>query len=86
MEQTAVIETAQVTTAAARILCAVKENRIELIGVMILAHLLGLSDNKYGKTFKKDGKLVRYRYTDGKKSTKKLVAVNKKKKNTRRKK
>jgi len=44
MEQTAVIETAQATTAVARILCAVKENRIELIGVMILAHLLGLSD------------------------------------------
>jgi len=36
---------------------------------------------KYGKTFKKDGKLVRYRYTDGVKSTKKLVAVNKKKTN-----
>ena len=41
---------------------------------------------KYGKTFKKDGKLVRYRYTNGKKSTKKLVKVNKKRKNTRRKK
>jgi len=41
---------------------------------------------KYGKTFKKDGKMVRYRYTNGEKSTKKLVAVNKKKKNTRRKK
>jgi len=41
---------------------------------------------KYGKTFKKNGKLVRYRYTDGKKSTKTLVAVNKKKKNTRRRK
>jgi len=41
---------------------------------------------KYGKTFKKNGKLVRYRYIDGKKSTKKLVAVNKKKKNTRRRK
>jgi len=39
---------------------------------------------KYGKTFKKDGKLVRYRYIDGEKSTKKLVAVNKKKKNARR--
>lgn len=44
MEQTAVIETAQAGTSVARILCAVKENRIELIGVMILAHLLGLSD------------------------------------------
>ncbi len=38
------IETAKAGTAAARILCALKENRIELIGVMILAHLLGLSD------------------------------------------
>ena len=28
----------------------------------------------YGKTFKKDGKLVRYRYTNKKKSTKKLVS------------
>jgi hypothetical protein len=44
MESSSVIETAQTGTAAARILCAVKENRIELIGVMILAHLLGLSD------------------------------------------
>lgn len=34
---------------------------------------------KYGKTFKKDGKLVRYRYTNGKKSTKKLVTVRKRK-------
>ncbi len=31
----------------------------------------------YGKSFKKDGKLVRYRYTNKKKSTKKLVAVKK---------
>ncbi len=38
----------------------------------------------YGKTFKKDGKLVRYRYTDGKKSSKKLVAVDKKRKKARR--
>jgi len=44
MEQTAIVEGAQATTSAARILCAVKENRIELIGVMILAHLMGLSD------------------------------------------
>lgn len=44
MESSPVIETAQAGTAAARILCAVKENRVELIGVMILAHLLGLSD------------------------------------------
>lgn len=40
----------------------------------------------YGKTFKKNGKLVRYRYTNGKKSTKKLVSVSKKRKNTRRRK
>jgi len=44
MEASPAIETVQTGTAAARILCAVKENRIELIGVMILAHLLGLSD------------------------------------------
>ena len=44
MTPTPEIEIAQGTTAAARILCAVKENRIELIGVMILAHLLGISD------------------------------------------
>ena len=44
MTPTPEVEAVQATTAAARILCAVKENRIELIGVMILAHLLGLSD------------------------------------------
>ena len=38
---------------------------------------------KYGKTFKKNGKLVRYRYWNGKQSTKKLVAApSKKKKST----
>lgn len=31
----------------------------------------------YGKTFVKDGKHVRYRYTDKKKSTKKLVSAPK---------
>lgn len=31
----------------------------------------------YGKTFKKNGKWVRYRYTNKKKSTKKLVASKK---------
>ncbi len=44
MTPTPELETAKAGTAAARILCAVKENRIELIGVMILAHLLGISD------------------------------------------
>ena len=33
----------------------------------------------YGKTFTKDGKSVRYRYTNKKKSSKKLVAAPKKK-------
>jgi len=32
----------------------------------------------YGKTFTKDGKSVRYRYTNKKKSTKKLVSASKK--------
>ncbi len=32
----------------------------------------------YGKSFKKDGKNVRYRYTNKKKSTKKLVSAPKK--------
>lgn len=31
----------------------------------------------YGKTFKKNGKMVRYRYTNRRKSTKKLVAAKK---------
>lgn len=33
----------------------------------------------YGKTFTKDGKSVRYRYTNKKKSSKKLVSASKKK-------
>ncbi len=32
---------------------------------------------KYGKKFKKNGKLMQYRYTNGKKSTKKLVPARK---------
>lgn len=32
----------------------------------------------YGKKFKKNGKLVQYRYTNGKKSTKKLVPARRK--------
>lgn len=39
----------------------------------------------YGKTFKKNGKLMRYRYTNKRKSTKKLVAANATKKRTYRK-
>ena len=33
----------------------------------------------YGKSFTKDGKKVRYRYTNGKKSTKKLVSAPRRK-------
>jgi len=32
---------------------------------------------KYGKKFKKNGKMVQYRYTNGRKSTKKLVSARK---------
>lgn len=39
----------QGTGAAARILTSVKENRIELIGCLILAHLLGVSDRILGQ-------------------------------------
>ncbi len=40
----------------------------------------------YGKSFRKNGKLVRYRYTNGRKSTKKLVAAKtSKRKSSRRK-
>ena len=34
----------------------------------------------YGKKFKKNGKMVQYRYTNGKKSTKKLVAARRRRK------
>ena len=37
-----------------------------------------MSKYNYGKTFKKNGKMVRYRYTNRRKSTKKLVAAKKK--------
>lgn len=39
----------------------------------------------YGKTFKKNGKLMRYRYTNKRKSTKKLVVGKATKKRTYRK-
>jgi hypothetical protein len=37
-------ETVQVTATSARVLTYLKENRVEMIGLLILAHLLGLSD------------------------------------------
>ena len=39
----------------------------------------------YGKTFKKDGKSVRYRYTNKKAETKKLVAAKKTVRRTKKK-
>ena len=39
----------------------------------------------YGKTFKKNGKMMRYRYTNKRKSSKKLVAAPARKKRTYRK-
>ncbi len=39
----------------------------------------------YGKTFKKNGKMMRYRYTNKRKSSKKLVAARAAKKRTYRK-
>ncbi len=39
---------------------------------------------KKGKTFKKNGKTVRYLYKNGKKSTKKLVTVRSTRKRTSR--
>lgn len=41
-------EVVQGTAASARILTSLKENRVEVIGCLILAHLLGLSDRVLG--------------------------------------
>jgi hypothetical protein len=38
------VETVQETALASRLLAYIKENRIEMIGIVILAHLLGVSD------------------------------------------
>ncbi len=38
----------------------------------------------YGKSFKKNGKMMRYRYTNRRKSTKKLVKAPSKRKTYRR--
>lgn len=43
-----------------------------------------MSKYNYGKTFRKNGKLVRYRYTNGRKSTKKLVTVTRKSTKTKK--
>ena len=44
MTNEAVKEGVQGAAAGARILSTLKENRIEVIGLLILAHLLGVSD------------------------------------------
>lgn len=44
MTNEAVKEGVQGAAASARILTTLKENRIEVIGLLILAHLLGVSD------------------------------------------
>jgi hypothetical protein len=41
-------ETVRDAATASRILSYVKENRVEMIGLLILAHLLGLSDRVLG--------------------------------------
>ncbi len=48
-ETTAVAETVKDAATSARILSLLKENRIELIGCIILAHLLGVSDRVLGQ-------------------------------------
>ena len=37
---------------------------------------------KYGKKFRKNGRMVQYRYTNGRKSSKKLVTVKSKSRRT----
>ena len=44
MTPTPEIETVKDAATSARILSLLKENRIELIGCIIIAHLLGVSD------------------------------------------
>lgn len=44
MTNEVVKEGVQGAAAGARILSTIKENRIEVIGLLILAHLLGVSD------------------------------------------
>lgn len=43
------VETVQGAATGARILSYVKENRVEMIGLLILAHLLGVSDRVLGQ-------------------------------------
>lgn len=43
------IDTVQKAATGARLLSYVKENRVEMIGLLILAHLLGVSDRLLGQ-------------------------------------
>jgi hypothetical protein len=43
------VETVQKAATAARLLSYIKENRVEMIGFVILAHLLGVSDRLLGQ-------------------------------------
>lgn len=49
MTPTPEIETVKDAATSARILSLLKENRIELIGCIIIAHLLGVSDRVLGQ-------------------------------------
>lgn len=43
------VKTVQGAATGARILTYIKENRVEMIGLLILAHLLGVSDRILGQ-------------------------------------
>jgi len=48
MEAPEAIDTVQKSATAARVLSYVRENRTEMLAIVILAHLLGLSDRLVG--------------------------------------
>ena len=43
------IDTVQKSATAARLLSYIRENRAEMVGLVILAHLLGISDRLVGQ-------------------------------------
>jgi hypothetical protein len=43
------VKTVQGAATGARLLTYIKENRVEMIGLLILAHLLGVSDRILGQ-------------------------------------
>jgi len=48
MEAPEAIDTVQKSATAARVLSYVRENRTEMLAIVILAHLLGISDRLVG--------------------------------------